>query len=382
MTYQWIAVTARTGEVIADLTDLDVGGVEARLCDYATMTASLPVATAPQAWVRATVPYAACLLLLDTTASQEAPIPVWGGIITRRVRSGGDTVELSLSTVEAYLDRRFVPDVRYDQVEQCQLAADLVSRAVLDGTTPLVVAYVPGSTRRDRVYTHASDKTVLSALSELSGVIGGPEFTVTWRRVDGGDDPAGYVPVLQIADRIGVSAPVGLSPAVTFEMPGSLHDVELVEDWSAGSGATRVLAVSSPADQDTARPESAPAVAVDHDRPTTEHRWSPSSSITRVDTLTEHAAAALEVLRDGAQALALTATAEQYPRLGQDWALGDDIGYQIGARHPDGTDSVPAFPGGLSGVARAIGWRLDLSNPPRVAPILATTEALVTIEED
>jgi hypothetical protein len=41
---------------------------------------------------------------------------------------------------------------------------------------------------------------------------------------------------------------------------------------------------------------------------------------------------------------------------GRDWGIGDDIGYEItGVDALTGLDTVPAFPGGLSGVGRCIG---------------------------
>ena len=121
-----------------------------------------------------------------------------------------------------------------------------------------------------------------------------------------------------------------------------------------------------------------------------------------------HAARALAILADGSTALTLTALTDLAPQLGEDWMLGDDIGYALGGLepdrrrtivtvlgdlftdlfsnifggpshqesrllHPNGRDSVPAFPGGVSGVARCIGWERTQGDTGTITPILATT---------
>jgi len=68
-------------------------------------------------------------------------------------------------------------------------------------------------------------------------------------------------------------------------------------------------------------------------------------------------------MADGTTAVSLRAVAEEAPRLGVDWFIGDDIGYAIGAE-------VPGFPGGLSGTGRAVGWELTLTEPQMVEPLL------------
>lgn len=387
MGMSWVSVDFRTGVVLADLPDLDVPRVGATLGTYFTTTASLPVPTAPENWLRATLPFGACLVLLDDGD------PVWGGLVSRRVRSGGDVAELTLVTWEAYLGRRFVGDVVYTGEPQNDLVVDLIDRFVQDGTVPLVVEG-SGGTARDRTYEDAADKTVLTVLTELAGVQGGPEWTVSWRHLTG---PERYVPVLEVADRIGTGVTGDLGPSATFEMPGPVTDAVLTEDWSEGRGATSVVATSTA--QADERPQSPAVVSGDMERPTVEFRFTPSTSITVVDTLTGHAQRALAVLADGSQALTLSADCATAPRLGRDWRLGDDIGYRIGGRVPGlvselvedafvdtfeetfgsvasvrsagWVETVPAFPGGLEGTARAVGWELSLAEPMVVTPILA-----------
>jgi hypothetical protein len=153
---------------------------------------------------------------------------------------------------------------------------------------------------------------------------------------------------------------------------------------------------------------------VDDGRPTFEVDIQPSTSITDIATLTAHAQSALVTLAPGGRALALSAVVEKAPLLGSAWVLGDDVGYKIGGLerdprmhdvdvysdtwwpddiwplddiwgvftgrervpvNPNGRQSVPAFPGGISGVMRAIGWELTLDGVMVVTPILATIGA-------
>jgi hypothetical protein len=85
-----------------------------------------------------------------------------------------------------------------------------------------------------------------------------------------------------------------------------------------------------------------------------------------VATLDGHAAASLAILRSGATSLTLSAAKSAAPRLGVDWSIGDDIGYDL--THP----SLPH--GHICGVARAVAWEATVSGVETVSPILATAE--------
>jgi hypothetical protein len=69
-----------------------------------------------------------------------------------------------------------------------------------------------------------------------------------------------------------------------------------------------------------------------------------------VSVLDAHAEAQLARVRGGAQLLGITSRLAAYPRYGVDWALGDDIGWQLtGHGHPQG----------FTGQGRAVGFELD-----------------------
>lgn len=373
MALSWVAVDAKTGAVIADLPGLECSTVKRSIGRYESTTATLPLPTAPENWLDATRPGGAVLVLLSTDdKNPTTPVPVWGGMVTQRSRSLDDSVALSVATVEAYLDRRYVGDVTYTATGQNAIVAAMFTAFVTAGPVggvPFRLAYTDAGTLRDRSYLRSDRKTVYSALTELSAVLNGPEWTVEWEHQS---SPERYTPVLYVGDRVGTAVTPGMAPAATFQAPGCITEAVLVEDYSSGKGANAVIAYSSASAGDV--PTSPQVVADDDGRPTFETDIQPSTSITDVDTLTSHAESALASLASGGSALAMKANVSTAPALGVEWMLGDDIGYQIGGpESPTGRDSVPAFVGGIAGVMRCVGWEMDLGDVPTVTPILAST---------
>lgn len=368
-TIQWVAVEARTGKVIADLPLLSCPRVRRSIGRYETATATLPIAvgSTPENWLDATQPGAANLILLQDD------LPIWGGMVLRRNRGVGDTVELTVATLESYFDRRFVGDVTYTSTGQNTIASGLVTSYIaagVNGGLPIRVEVLGGAgTLRDRTYADRDDRTVYSALTDLMGVDGGPEWTVEW---EWQHSPERITPVFRVAARIGVAPMLGLFPAATFEYPGQVSIVSLADDFSSNKGANSVVAVTTA--QGDVRPQSPAQVRVDGSRPTFEYRWTPSTSITVVDTLTAHAVSALDVLGSGTSSLSLTAVVQDAPKLGVDWSIGDDIGFKLGGIDQAGNETADAFPGGMSGVARAVGWEYEPDGIGYVTPILAGTE--------
>ena len=370
--YTWLATEILTGRIIADLTDLEVNSVSRTLMKYDSTQGDLPLPTAPENWQRATLGKATCLHLVD------GDVPVWGGMVIERVRSSADTVSVNVATIESYFTDRYVGDVTYDKVGQNEIVRDLVERFAAQGSNggiPIRVVVLDGpGTRRDRTYTDRSGKTLYSALRELAGVQGGPEWTVEWEWLH---DPERIVPVLYVGTRVGVAPGEGLLPAAVFEMPGSVQEASNTESYKTGSGANDVMAYST-ADGDE-QPQSQHVVTPDPDRPTIEFRWSPSSSITELSTLDSHAKARSVEMNRGSSVMSLASVTNGAPRLGRDWSLGDDIGYVIGGTADDGDgeyETVPAFLGGLTGIARAIGWKLDLGSVDIITPVLQNGDEL------
>ncbi len=370
--FQWLATAFKTGEVIADLTQsVDVRTIKKTRGKYETTTATLNLPDAPENWVRASLHGATVLHCLDMTTSDPTGVPIWSGYITRRPRNLGNTIDLSLATIEAYLDRRYVGDRSYPDpgTGQNTIVQDLVNLFVATGSNggiPIRVQVVTAGSGqlRTRTYKDSSDKTVYSAVSELSGVIGGPEWTIgtEWQH-----NPERLTFVLYVGDRIGVAAAAGLDPNPQFESPGVVNALQYMEDYSADNAGNDFMAVSTAiADQ---RPQSDHFVVDDPERPTFERRFTPSSSITQVSTLNGHAAKMAAAQGAGATTLSLSATTKKAPRVGVDWNVGDDLLYIVGESGP-----VPAFPGGQHGTVRAEGWQLDFGAVNVVTPIIRAAD--------
>jgi hypothetical protein len=358
----WVVVRLTDGGSVVDLVDLTPAGpLKATIGRYETLTVTLPLSTAPGDWLQLTDPFKSAIIALDIS-DQDTGVPLWGGIITNRTRIGDAStgaITLALATAEAYLARRYISStVMRTGTGQNEIAADLADLFVFDADgLPGRVENGTGGTARDRNYADADDRTVYSAFQDLMAVEDGLEFAVTWEWQDA---PSRITPVLQLGTpQLGSEPLAGLSPAASFDLPGSVIRAEFVEDYSDGRGANRVLASS--AVQGSIRPQSQVTADSLDGRPLVEFRYTPSTSISQVDTLTAHATRALALTKNGSKALTLTSHRAAAPKLGRDWHLGDTIGYQI---------EGPAFPGGISGVARCIGWELDELNDT-VSPILA-----------
>lgn len=416
--YFFLATDLKTGLILADLPDLIVPNFKTTLGRYEAMTAQLPLPTAPDDWERITLPGASVINLLSQRLSDDGtpigdPVPVGGAAIVSRKFTQVDTLEISLATLESYFDRRMVDDENYSNVDQNTIVQDLIETYVIDGPNGgpdfRVEVLGPPGVSRDREYKHEDDKTVYSVLTDLMSVIDGPEWYIGWETQTA---PQRITPVVYVGSRVGTAVADGFSPLTTFEMPGSVIEFEYTEDYSSEYGANSVVAVSS--GQGDTRPESDEQVYADTIRPTFEYRWTPSTSIVNTDTLDSHAERALVSMEDGSKTLSLSVSGHAGPQIGVDWNIGDDVGYQIGGAEGGfvidaegflipaygmeidseffyslgplildeeefgylpgmplwGRPSVPAFPKGLSGTARVIGWEIDFAEPITVEPIL------------
>jgi hypothetical protein len=381
MAYTWVATEARTGVIIADLPLLDVPSVKQTVGRYETVSgATLPINTddAPADWVRATKKNASHLILLADNPSDPAHgIPVIGYRVTRRTRNESDLCKLDLATAESYLDCRYVGNETYAGVGQNDIFADLITKYVLDGALggtsgkngiPIRVQNTTAGAGkpRDRTYTDQDDKTIYSIFTDMAGVIGGFEWYIGW---EWQHNPERITPVVYVGDRVGVAPPPGLGPAVTFDLPGPDVSFRLVEDYSQGRGANDVVAVSSGVG--ASRPQSVHETIAHADEPTVEWRYTPSTSIIDVNTLNAHATQTVAAMAGGASALALVVTPGDGTQLGIDWGVGDDVGYNVGG-NLDGVELVPAFPGGISGIARVGGFELSPSDTTVLTPVLVS----------
>lgn len=388
MSLSWVAVDFVTGRLLAYLPDATPQGPLRRtIGQYETNTITVPLTSAPVDWQVVTRPYATCLIALDNSTGN----PVWGGVITQRIRGMEDSIQLPVATVESYFDRREIsplvsgtvitkPDYGYySGWDQCALDADLVARYAQDGTKAGIPVRIDwqASTQpgRTQIYSDADDKTVYSGLQDLSGILNGPEWTVTW---EWQHNPERITPVLTIADRIGSSPTAGHGPNAVFHMPGCVSAVTFVEDYSSGKGANDVTAVGP--GQGNSRPSFRQVATSLGGRPTVEYRFNVPSTgqltTAQIAALKGYATQALTYLGAGSQTVTLTAdiTDMATPVLGVDWNVGDDIGYRVAPFDGNG-NPILAFPDGLFGTGRTIGVEFTDTT---IAPIVWVPDPTLT----
>lgn len=343
--FQFLSVSLIDGTVLAEFPDLDVSKLSYRFEEVTSETATLPWRNIPSNWNEATLPYGVAILLVrDSTVW-------WGGIVVKRARTfQGDGLSLTLATVEHYFDSVFVKDRSYSDREQTWIASDLVTDTLMDHRFLLDIETASSGIKRDRTYEGSSDKTLLSALQELSNVQNGPEWCTSWHVRDGL-----YVPVLTIADRIG-----SVEPVTTFD-ESVMTSFEVVEDYTNGYGANMVVAVGSTSGEDQLRSDA--MVADQSCRPVVEYVVRPSSSIVRKETLDAHASAALAQLQDGTNTINMTLSLTAAPVVYEEWKPGDVIAWSV-------TDDNVRFDGFDHGRARIVGYDIDFSGVWTITPTL------------
>lgn len=343
--FQFLAVSLSSGTVLAEFPDLQVSNLSYRFEETTSGTMTLPWRNVPSNWNEATIPYGVAILLMRGSTV------LWGGIVVKRERTlQGSGLSLTVATVEHYLDSVYVKGHTYSNRDQCEIVKDLVSNTLEGHRFMLSVETSPSSIRRDRTYEESSDKTLLSALQELSNVRNGPEWCTSWR-VDNGR----YVPVLTVADRIGSPTPV-----TTFD-ESVMTSFTIVEDYTSGYGANMVWAVGSTAGEDQLRSDV--MVADQSYRPVVEHIVRPSSSITQKETLNAHASASLWQLQDGTNTLSMTLSLLAAPIVYEEWRPGDVVAWTV-------ADDDGRFTGFDHGEARVVGYDIDLSGVWTITPVL------------
>lgn len=340
--FTWLSVSTVTGQVIAELPDLQCSALEQRMMEEVSLEMSLPYEGAPSNWLEAIEPMSTAILLMQSGN----PIPLWGGIVISYKRPLGDaTISLKVATWETYLDRCPVGDDTYTQVSQTEIVASLVRKwAITSMRNSLQLDVATSSIKRDDTdHKEADNKSVLSCIQSLSGLENGPEWYIDWQPQ--GNDV--YAPVLHVADHIGSTTPVAM-----FDT-SMMTEFTLSRDWSAGYGANMVRATST-ADGDVT-PMSSWHTANDPLRPVVKHQFQPSTSIKNVSTLNSHASAMLNTLSGGTVMIEMGLDLLTAPRLGVEWGLGDAVEWNLNSAEQQ-------YPDIEGGVVRFIGWKLDITS--------------------
>ena len=343
--FQFLAVSLTSGIVLAEFPDLQVSKLSYRFEETTSETMVLPWRNIPSNWGEATIPYGVAILLVRGSTV------LWGGIVVKRERTlQGSGLSLTVVSVEHYLDSVYVKNHVYSNRDQCEIVKDLVSSTLKDHRFMLSVEASPSSIRRDRTYEESSDKTLLSALQELSNVQNGPEWCTSWRTSGGV-----YLPVLTVADRIG-----SVTPVTTFD-ESVMTSFRVLEDYTAGYGANAVWAVGDTTGEEQLRSDT--MVVEQSYRPVVEHVFRPSSSITQKETLNAHASASLKQLRDGTNTMSMTLSLLAAPIPYEEWKPGDVVAWTV-------ADDGGRFAGVNHGEARVVGYDIDFSGVWTITPVL------------
>lgn len=386
MTLQWVAADLLTGRVVADLPSFDPQWPLKRTVSTATNgTGTLHLAGAPENWEQA-IRDGASLLACYDDADDSHPI-AWCGYVPTvgELEVASDDVPVSMATFEALFDRVYVGNVTYTITDhRDDILADLVQTWFsTTGIAYLQLSYTPGGgptpplmdsppasiPNAAIIMQNADDATLLTRMQQVISQLGG-EFTVDWAF---SADQEFLVPTLSFGDRIGRGAVAGSDPAVTFEMPGSLLNLRQLRDYSAGAGANKIVPYSS--GQGSSTPFGTPVVLPTEGRPVFEYRYQPASNVSPAG-LAPYAQQAAKILGPGRRPVSLVVSLPRSKgrRLGVDWALGDDIGYAVRSPYVNAYNqevTVPAFPRGIAGVGRSIGYEVTDST---ITPVLVDAE--------
>lgn len=358
-----------TGQIIEEFQHLTPSGPLTRFigditsCDFRLPVPQGGLAQPPINWEGATTPFNTMIVVVLFDH------PIWAGAVVGRQGGTNFTVNIQTVSLEGYLNRRFVGDHTFNQEDE----SDVIARTLVDSTNidegiNFELDTPPTEVLRDRTYIDQNDMTVFEALANLMDVINGLEFTVEldWTNAN----RTSVTKIFKTRKRIGQFAPtvdplpniaVGEATATFTTLGGDDTRYMFSEDYTEGRGANHIVAVSS--GEGDERVQSAPAR--DEDQflqgfPRWEHRFTPSTGITNIDTLNSHAERRLELMHNGAQTIKLDARGDTYPLIQTDWRIGDDIKYQlVGGRHPNG----------FEGIARVIGWEMRMIEN-KVSPIV------------
>ena len=304
----------------------------------------------------ATLPGRIMLAALDETDSEK---PLYGGIVLRRTNAtsggqGAEWYECYLATLEHYLGRRYCADLSYDDTDQATIAAGVMDGIAVDGLDFTIDAPATGILR-DLDVKDADDKTALAVLTELLEADRGLDFTVDLEWTD--DDHLQLHRILRFRERLGIS------PAIptTFTLPGSVVDYVVVEDYSEGYGANDVVATSSGSGE--LRPQSVHqqiSTAIANGWARFEYRYSAGENIKRIATLNSAARRRARVMADGITQTTITSQLDNGPRVGVDFALGDDIRVELtSAGFPALVDANGQLQPGFAVTERCVGWEID-----------------------
>lgn len=328
-------VSATDGHELGELANIQTNNIAVSMLDVETASFKVPYSSLPADWVGSLQPYKSVIIL------ENDGIALYGGFITKRTRAqSSDTVQLDCTDVLGYFKRVYVPTLSYSQVSQTLILKNVINETLRYSTVPIVVEATESPIKRDRTYNEADNKTLFDVIDSFNGLDNGTELSHEWafntiKRV--------WECTIYLADHIGSQQPLQLDASI-------FNDFSIVEDYTAGYGANSILAYSSSGNSQL---ESSWHSSKYWGRPLLQYKWSPSSSITNVDTLNSYAAQKLHDIELGSVSYSFSCAFNLLPPFGIVWHCGDLMSFTINSRQ---------FPDLQKLTIRVVGYKIDFSN--------------------
>lgn len=355
---QWASFNPATGDILEELPGAKLTSSLPTVIGRSagSVQLSLPVADRFQKRRWEMVTRAGGLSVLAAVYDNDEQTVLWAGPVERRVMGNGPSIDLTLTDVPGWMDQQFLPNLTLLSTEQTAIARQVglnQTAAVFNGQ----VAQTATTTTLDRRYKGSDDRTYLSALTELMGLNGGPEWAIGWR-IDNGR----LVCVPTVAPRIGRAALAGVYPVVLSRLPWTI-----TEDYSPGKGATTVTGTASrEGDQRISVTRTATV-----DRLPSEFRYQPDVAKSTTAQVTSHVDAKLAAISRGTRTLAIEIPMTSDIVVGRDIQLGDDIEADLT------NDDLPELATTVR--ARVIGWSAEADQRTgqivKITPILYGQES-------
>jgi hypothetical protein len=354
----WYVCHVKTGDRLDEFPLTRVGTIERTIGAATTTSAVLPVRDprCPPNWDTLLDPATAMLVLDDDG------VPLVGYVIDRPT-AGTPEVGLSLRSLESIPES---VNVRthdfYEKTDtspgddEADAAAALLNDVVVPGWGFTLAVTKTGKTA-DHSYAYEEDRSVASALNDLMGAEGGPEWTIRLRWED--DTRSRLVKTIQIGPKIGA------------EMPGTVVENRHIESRTrtvSASGDDLAISVVATSDgSGPSRPMSDPFVDIDAlDRGVPP--WEARVHTTAVDDpaqLERIAEAGLRRRWAGITTfeMVLASSEKGCPRVGRDFDAGDTVYVEsdpVGKHYDDKGRVRYDDPVSWYGMTRVIGWRATI----------------------
>lgn len=210
-------------------------------------------------------------------ASQTNPVAEFGGIIDSVQASESGTTNVSIKSIEYYLNHRTIKNtIRYNNRPQTNIGRALVELAQPNGI-PLYALADESGIMRDREYRGFNRKVIGEAIEDLTNVINGPDWETTHTR-----DAGSWSSTMTFRDRVGVDREFVLKS----DREMSSYSLEV----DAADHATYVDAIGSGEEEDQLI-----ATAVDRETYYPQFDAAPAwKDVSRITTLRDHAAGYLQ----------------------------------------------------------------------------------------